>query len=458
MTELVTSRYAIISNNTYRRGEGPPFRYVYAARQARLIKVDPVTADAVREGALANLPAATLERLAELDIVADRSGAPGDSELEAVLDQYRIGSTSADQRRFTIMPTSYCNMGCSYCGQEHTKSRVSEARMERLAQRVEGAIAAGDTKSVSVTWFGGEPMMGYRLILELSDRFVAAAQRHGVDYHARMATNGSLISLRKLVELHDRCLLRDVDITLDGPAAIHDRRRVLKGGGRSFDRCVGVLSELARSDLAPNLKVGLRVNVDRENEEHVETLLETLASAGLNRRRFRVQFMPVHSWGNDVSDVELEGSRFAALELGWLERAEHLGFDAPVLPGGTKRTTCMATNRSGEIHDPAGRVYSCSEYPLVPGVRDTKVIATLESLVGSEQRPAGPFDDWYDDISTDRGPQTCGQCALLPVCGGSCPKLWREGHRPCPSVRYNLQERFDAIARRAGCAVVEGVS
>jgi uncharacterized protein len=39
---------------------------------------------------------------------------------------------------------------------------------------------------------------------------------------------------------------------------------------------------------------------------------------------------------------------------------------------------------------------------------------------------------------------------MLPVCGGSCPKLWREGYVPCPSFKYNWEDRLDIAARRLG--------
>jgi uncharacterized protein len=44
----------------------------------------------------------------------------------------------------------------------------------------------------------------------------------------------------------------------------------------------------------------------------------------------------------------------------------------------------------------------------------------------------------------------CGRCPILPICGGSCPKLWREGHIPCPSIKFNFQERLEIAAGRLG--------
>lgn len=437
---LARSRYLVLSENTYARADGTRVRLGYLSRTAKFFTLDSSSADRLEAGEIAAISPATLRELQRIGAVVEA----GRDELDEALSALRAGSDSLANRAFTIMPTAYCNMGCAYCGQEHYKSPASAVRAERMIARVEAVMGDPRTETVGVTWFGGEPLLGYRVIADMSERFVARAQATGTRYFARMATNGSLISVPKLTRLHDEFALRHAEITLDGPPEIHDRRRVLKNGRGSFDHCVGVLAELDRSGAAPDLRVNLRVNIDNENEAFIPDLLRLLAGSGLNAPRFTLQLMPVHSWGNDVSSVEIEARAYAAREIAWLELAAELGFKTTLFPTRTKETTCLATTRSGEIHDPSGKVYSCSEYPLVPVVRDSGFVATAEELQGTLPRPAGDFDDWYDQVADDA--QACHHCPFLPVCGGSCPKLWREGHLPCPSFKFNTQRRLDLVA------------
>ncbi|MFG2721431.1 radical SAM protein [Streptomyces sp. NPDC048416] len=91
------------------------------------------------------------------------------------------------------MPTSYCNMGCEYCGQEHTKGAVRGRHRDAVADRVDRAMRSPGTRRILVNWFGAEPMMAYAIIRSLSTTFLTSARRHGSDYHARMITNGSLL-------------------------------------------------------------------------------------------------------------------------------------------------------------------------------------------------------------------------------------------------------------------------
>lgn len=435
------SRYLLLSDGLYQDGAGRVARLAYSTRRATLFAVDARTGQALEQGDLDSIEAQQLARLAALEAVVPVE----EDELSRVLEVMRTGSDDPARRSFTIMPTAYCNMACSYCGQEHFKS---SARMQRIARRVEAVIADPATGEVHISWFGGEPMLALGVIRELSARFRTAAEAHGKGYSASMPTNGSLLTERTLRVLREDCALDDLEVTIDGPPEVHDRRRLKRNGSGSFHQIVSVL----RDSLPPGVKLTIRVNIDSDNEDSIADLLHELARVPLLAN---LALMPVHSWGNDVSDVELEVKRFAQREAQWLRLAASLGFGVGAIPNVLKRTTCAATTRYAEIVDPAERVYSCSEHPLVPGVRDTGVIATAADLIESTgKRPTGMFDDWYDSVESHD--VQCGRCPILPICGGSCPKLWREGHIPCPSIKFNFQDRLELAAGRLGFYKVNG--
>ncbi|RKN43948.1 radical SAM/SPASM domain-containing protein [Streptomyces hoynatensis] len=444
----VRSRYLLLGEREYRDGAGRRVRMAYSTRQARLFALDAETAARLAGGELGGLGEERLRELAARQAVVDEA----EDELAAVLGAYREGSDAAGSRAVTVMPTSYCNMACGYCGQEHFKAPVDRARVDRVAARVEALLADPATEEVVVTWFGGEPLLALRVVREMTGRFLAAAAQHGTRYRARLVTNGSLLTDRTLRELHHELRVEALEVTLDGPQEVHDRRRLKRNGRGSFHRTVGVLARAVREGTVPGLRVGIRINVDEENEEHVPDLLADLACFGLASPQVEVHPMPVHSWGNDVSAVEIGARRYAEREAGWLRLARALGLGFPTMPNVVKRTTCVATSTRREILDPAGRVYSCSEHPLVPGAAREGVVATVDQLTGAAPRPRGEFDDWYEQVGD--GSQQCGRCPLLPVCGGGCPKLWRAGHMPCPSVRFNWAERMDAAAADLGLVPV----
>jgi uncharacterized protein len=449
---LTRSRYLLIGNQQYLTPAGKKVKLGYSTRMARFFTMDPAVAASLASGDVAALAESELSRLAGLKAVVDDA----EDELDSILHDYRVGSDDPGARVFTIMPTSYCNMACDYCGQEHFKSPVNQTRVDKVAARVLAAIADPATTRVGVTWFGGEPLLALRVVRELSAKFVAAAHAAGKPYSARMATNGSLLTKATLTMLHRDCKLNSVAITVDGPEELHDRRRIKRNGIGSFHRTIAVLGDVVKERSLPGLQIIIRINVDNENEHAVSDLICDLACFGLASPQVDFQPMPVHSWGNDVSAVELEGRRYAKTEAQWLRLAQSLGIGFGNLPGATKVRTCAATSPSVEILNSSAEVYSCSEHPLVPVVRETGILTTLDELADTARRPLGQFDDWYDQVGD--GEQQCGRCPLLPVCGGSCPKLWREGHVPCPSIKYNWSERLDLAAVRLGYQRVEEAS
>ena len=441
----VRSRYLLLGDKVYVDRLGRRASLAYSARKATLFAVDEATAERLRQGTVRAHRRADRGRGDR----ARRRGRAGGGPAGAALRIVRPGPPQLHHHGHRLL-----QHGVRLLRQEHHRAAVQTARVQRIADRVEATIADAATREVEVVWFGGEPLLALRLVRELSARFVAAAGLHGVGYSARMATNGSLLTVATLRQLHHDCQVNSIEVTLDGPQAVHDRRRRKRNGTGSYHHIVSVLGEAVRERVAPGLELSIRVNVDTENEAYLGELITDLAAHGLAAPQVSLNPVPVHSWGNDISAVEIDARRYAAAEVQWLSLAQSLGFRFAYLPTAPKRTTCKATSVNGEIVDLQERIYSCSEHPLVPGMRDAGVVATVADLAGAAPRPAGRYDGWYDQV--EAGQAQCARCPLLPVCGGSCPKLWQEGHLPCPSLRFNWNERLDLAAARLGYEVADG--
>ncbi|MFC7245039.1 radical SAM protein [Catellatospora aurea] len=448
MVTLVPSRYLAFGDSTYQHRIGRPVRAVYHTASARALLlessiVDVLSGDAPQE----RLDPAALGRLAQLGLLVPA----GTDEAGAVIAASRAAVRDARQRQFVVMPTAYCNMGCDYCGQEHRRGAGVEPGRHRdaLVERVERAMAGGRYDAVHVRWFGGEPLMGYAVLRALSARFIADAARHGVPYSAKLVTNGALLDARKLRALHLDCRVTQIEVTIDGPPDQHEASRPLKSGQQSYPRIVAAIAgALSDPDLA-GLTFSIRTNVGVHNAGLAREFAAGMAAAGLAHSRVSFYPAPIHSWGNDVSDVALDRAEQARVELDWYTAYVGAGLTCALLPAATRPVVCTAVTAHSEVVAPDGRVYSCTEQPLVPGFTEQHVGALTE-LDPAAPRPAGAFDDWYDTIDADR--TGCGSCRLLPVCGGACPKLWGEGKPPCPPLKTNLVQRLDLFARSTGLA------
>ena len=107
---------------------------------------------------------------------------------------------------------------------------------------------------------------------------------------------------------------------------------------------------------------------------------------------------------------------------------------------------CMAVNRHALLIDPYGNLFGCTEESLVPAYEENGINVrscghisnpSLQSVAGI---PGRRYMEFPDEIKEKKWP--CYNCIALPVCGGKCPKEWREGRAACPSFKYNLPMRM----------------
>ena len=395
------------------------------------------------------------------------------SELTALLEQRLIcedpsaerarqyataekAATEVGLRKFVLMPTSYCNMGCEYCGQEHVRGATTSEHRSAVTTRVIAALNEPQTHTVHVRWFGGEPLMAFAAIRSMSKDIVEAAESSRTDYSALLITNGALLDLRKLRTLAHECAVGVVNITLDGTREVHDRHRPLKSGNGSYDRITSLLSAAVEMPEFDKVSFLIRTNVDVGNDAHVAPFLQAMADLGLgNRANVSFELHEVHAWGNDVTHLQLARQAYAAKELEWFALMDQLGLAHSLLPTVVKKNVCVATSREAEVVDAAGGVFSCTEQPLVPGLEDTQ-LTTLDQLAATARRPRGQFDSWATSVA--EGEQRCSTCSLLPVCGGACPKSWADGTPACPSLRINIDQRLRLTATRHGLTPLDAVA
>lgn len=455
MSDRIT-QYIVASDHIYAGKDGEPVRLLFATRSASTLMVDADTASALMRGDTTRIRPELREALRDAEVLVD-DGGPG--ELPWVLKRNRAAAADARVLRYVLVPTSFCNMDCAYCGQVHQPGGLAPRHRAIVRNRILDGIRRSTTEAVQVSWFGGEPMIAYPVIRSLSADFAEAADAVGTHYQAKMTTNGSLLTPEKLSVLANECRLVHVEITLDGLADTHDRHRPLKSGGRSFLHVVDTLEQaLSTPESLHALQFVLRTNIDIANRDHIDEYIDWMGQRGtFATERVSFSLNPIHSWGNDVSALELERLEYARREIDWLRRLDSYGLRYAALPMRPKKVLCSAVSRSAEVISSSGRIFSCTEFPLVPQLDTNKVaLARIGDPKLAPQRPAGPFDDWNDAI--ERGETPCQRCVFLPTCGGHCPKLWREGHVPCPSYKLNIQGRFNLLAAKNRLAPIGTVA
>ena len=319
---------------------------------------------------------------------------------------------------------SRCNMRCAYCyylekgrfSQNEKQTRMSYDLLERLIRQT---IAASPGPTVSFTWHGGEPTLAgmdfYKKALELERKHLP----RGWEAWNNLQTNGLLLNDGWCRFLKENRF--DVGLSIDGPAAVHDRNRRLVNGEGTFERVSAAIRRLRAAGLEPDLLCTVNAVSETRPLEVYRALRETKCGW--------VQFIPVvirdGAGGAAPGSVSPEGyGRFLTAvfdewvrnDLGSLD-VQLFAEMARILAGG-EASLCWMSPEYGHVLvvEEDGAVYSCDHF-----VDDAHRLGTLRE--GRLDRMAGgEFQRAFGQRKRGALTAECRACAYRRFCHGGCPK------------------------------------
>jgi len=309
-----------------------------------------------------------------------------------------------------IAPTMKCNFACFYCFEEGNKN------LPLMDENVENAlitfIEKNKRKNISINWFGGEPLLGFDRIVSICKRL----KEKEIKFKSSLITNGSLLTVEKIQQL-DFLNLSFIQITLDGLAEIHDKRRYFKNGKPSFDIILFNIENFLKMTSIP---LTIQVTTDHSNEsayEDVVNFFEHKFSNYLKENQVKIGCNYVLNRTNfEKSSSCYTHQDIIKENIKSLQRGEKNG-KTPYLPG--LSMPCMYRSISSFAIDSQGNIYRCLEHLGNPSCR----IGNLpEGKISLSKMAETTFEnDPFED-------EECIHCNVFPVCGGGCP-LDRSGER-----------------------------
>jgi uncharacterized protein len=300
-------------------------------------------------------------------------------------------------------------------------------------QDAEDRLRRSGRRTLHVDWYGGEPLLNLAALEAGSAALQALCARLGVAYGASIVSNGTAwpSDVGAFVSKHR---LQQVQISFDGLAAHHDKRRHYRRGhapdphASSFARAVAVVDALL-----DHVRVDVRLNLDRQNQNDLLPFIDFMRERGWFDRRFPVVFQPARiSAFSDRSAFlrphEIPADKFESLRAaartaigGAIALEESEVPDAFPFPR-TSVCGALATDSSvigadggmyrcglqvGEAHRQVGRL-SHAPHRLLPMLRDSAA-------------PLNTDTEWWATFDPTELP-TCSRCSFLPVCWAGCPK------------------------------------
>lgn len=344
------------------------------------------------------------------------------NELELLKRDYFLARVSTKNLQLTIAPTLNCNFACPYCYQGTAQNSMDDNTVQSVFNFVEKRLP--DKGALHITWFGGEPLIQWKQIKNLSTQIQKICSGKNADYSASIISNGFLLE-SEIVDDFEKHKIIDIQITLDGPPEIHNSRRILKNGSATFNRIIENIKMAANS-----VHINVRMNIDNTNATGISEVLHILKKENLyNKVGFYLgHVLPYTDVCSNISDSCLSNKQYAALGVETLLKMAKLGFTSSFTYPKAFSNFCMADRVNAFVISPNGDVTKC-----------WNCIGNINEQIGNINNPEQKSR--YKWIVQNPFDEECKDCKVLPICMGGCPYLKnRTGKRDCSNWKYYTDE------------------
>lgn len=304
-----------------------------------------------------------------------------------------------------------CNLRCTYC---YTGRKTPRSMSLATAQRAIDMALGRDPTGLELSFFGGEPLLQFDLVEQATgyaeQRLAAIAP--GTKPFIHLNTNATLVDDRiaAFVSAH---LPLNAFVSLDGPAAVHDRHRLDVLGGGSYAKVRAGLLRLLDAGAAV-IPVAV---VNPDTAEYLGEVAEDFFDLPISRGHIACNLRA--DWDDAALEALRRGLHDAARVWGEMFRSGRViqfePFANKILSHLHGAMPC-ARRCQLAAHEivvaPSGRIYPCGEI-VGEDQSDRFVIGDLEH--GLDLPKLQSLRE-----AKERVEAVCESCAIRERCSSSC--------------------------------------
>ncbi len=205
-----------------------------------------------------------------------------------------LNHISNNRLQLVIHVTQECNFRCAYCYMDFKPVMLSQDTQEGIINYIKKNIQK--YKAVQVSWFGGEPTLGMKIIENLSRKIIDICKIHKRPYTAIITTNGYNLNPEN-VNILLACHVTHIAVTIDGNAKLHDSQRTLADGSPTFDHIIRNLINIRDNIKTQTLTVSIRINITEKHLSYIEEFYNYYNDIFGNDHRFSLFVRPVADYG-----------------------------------------------------------------------------------------------------------------------------------------------------------------
>jgi len=262
-----------------------------------------------------------------------------------------------------------CNLRCSYCfaSTGDFKGERGLLDLETGKKALEFLIKhSGHRKNLEVDFFGGEPLMNFKVVKQLVEYGQELEKKHNKQFRFTITTNGLLLDDEILDYINKEFV--NVVISIDGRPEVHDHLRKTRAGTGSYDHIVPKAIKLA--DTRGQTDYYVRGTFTKHNKDFDRDVLH-LADLGFKQ----ISIEPVvaaedeeyHLSTDDLPEINQAYDRLAEA---YIERRKqgrgfyffHFMVDLEQGPCAAKRTSGCGVGTEYVAVTPNGDIYPCHQF------------------------------------------------------------------------------------------------
>ncbi|MEO0284896.1 MAG: radical SAM protein [candidate division WOR-3 bacterium] len=326
----------------------------------------------------------------------------------------------------TFVPTQLCNFNCSYCFERSKKYDMEESIFKKSIEFIKEIIdSKNELENISVLFFGGEPLIKLDMVLKFGEVIKNISKEKKLNFSSSIITNGYYLNYDTAKALCEICNLKFVQITLDGDRNFHNKRR-----NNSYEILMNNLEKIKEFK---DLKISIRIQVDKENIFSIKNLLNDLKKFDEDKN---ISFYFSSILGEFEENPDKRNIHFDEKEFGKILTENiiplifEIGFNNFELYPQPHAGGCGFVSENSFIIDADGRLKECLE------------------LVGEEESCGNIFDKKINKKLSNlkfKLPDFCVYCKFLPLCNGSCPLRRSKGIIKCSFWKYSLKDYLKKI-------------
>ncbi|ASI98074.1 radical SAM/SPASM domain-containing protein [Thermococcus celer] len=318
--------------------------------------------------------------------------------------------------------TLNCNLSCTYCMQQDTRKLNPQLSLspEERVQIWDQLRRIFRKEYIDVLLFGGEPFYDPSYVEEMLSMSKNLSIPVG---HYSAITNGVFKDPERTLEIITEYPFEYVQITLDGPPRIHDKRRIFPTGNGTFNKIMENIRLLLEHT---DIRIIIHSVIDAQNWKYYGEMLDILLNKfGDHIKDRRIVFNvgmeshPSSPCTHTISNIP-DPEQYATMFLYAIREA--INRKVPIISF-LSESVCTYNKDNELLVGPDGSIYKCTS---AIGLDNFKVASKEEVF----HNPELFLVKYAQFIEGGKGDNYCWSCQYFPVCGGGCVyNAWIEGKK-----------------------------